>query len=124
MSQESVGIGPVELATAYRGPHKALCSPILPGISGLKPPPPHHRAYHVSMTIRDRIAAAAAVVRRQGGDPQQVHLRPVDAIQLQYELLAEGGEVGHAIMQGGIGKAVSRICGLQIVWKSAQFSVV
>jgi len=76
------------------------------------------------MTLKDRIAAAAAEISRQGGQPRQVHLRPADAIQLQYELLAEGGEVGHAIMQAGVGKAVSRILGLQIVWKSARFSVV
>lgn len=76
------------------------------------------------MTLKDRIAPAAAEVRRKGGDPRQVHLRPADAIQLQYELLAEEGEVGHAVMQGGVGKAVSSICGLQIVWKSARFSVV
>lgn len=75
-------------------------------------------------TLKDRIAAAAAEVRRQGGHPHQVHLRPADAIQLQYELLAEGGKVGHAIMQGGVGKAVPKIFGLRIVWKSAQFSVV
>lgn len=76
------------------------------------------------MTLKDRIAVAAAEARRKGGEPREVHLRPSDAIQLQYELLAEGGEVGHAIMQGGIGKAVSEILGLQIVWRSAHFSVV
>jgi hypothetical protein len=51
-------------------------------------------------------------------------LRTTDAVQLQYELLAEGGPVAHAVMQHGVGKAVSRILGLQIVWKSASFHVV
>jgi len=76
------------------------------------------------MTLKNRIAAAADEIRRKGGHPRQVHLRPADAIQLQYELLSEGGKLGHAIMQGGVGKAVSAICGLKIVWKSARFTVV
>jgi len=80
-------------------------------------------AYNVGMNLRDRIAAAADEVRKKGGKPRQVHLRAADAIQLQYELLAEGGEVGHAVMQGGVGKAVTSIFGLQIVWRSERFSV-
>jgi hypothetical protein len=31
------------------------------------------------MTLKDRIAAAAAEVRKNGGDPHQVHLRRVTA---------------------------------------------
>jgi len=75
------------------------------------------------MNLRERIAAAAAEVRKKGGHPRHVHLRPADAIQLQYELLAEGGELGHAVMQAGVGKAVTTIAGLQIVWRSERFSV-
>jgi hypothetical protein len=97
--------------------------PAFPGNSVHQPPAAPRIGYNALMTLKDRIAAAAAEVRRKGGHPRQVHLRPDDAIQLQYELLAEGGEVGHAIMQGGVGKAVSSVFGLQIVWKSAQFSV-
>ena len=80
--------------------------------------------YNASMTLMNRIAAAAAEVRKKGGHPRRVLLRSDDAIQLQYELLAEGGKIGRAVMQDGVGKAVSRILGLQIVWRSARFSVV
>jgi hypothetical protein len=80
--------------------------------------------YNSLMTLKNRIVAAAAEVRKKGGRPQQVHLRPTDAIQLQYELLAEGGKVGKAVMQGGVCKAISNIFGLKIVWKSRRFSIV
>lgn len=94
------------------------------GIPLFKPFAARRNGYNAAMTLKDRIAAAAAEVCRKGGHPRQVHLRVADAIQLQYELLAEGGEVGHAIMLGGVGKAVSSIFGLQIVWKSERFSVM
>jgi hypothetical protein len=76
------------------------------------------------MTLQHRIAVAADEVRRKGGHPHHVHLRQSDAVQLQYELLAEGGKVAHAVMQGGVRKAVSKVLGLQIVWKSTSFLVV
>lgn len=76
------------------------------------------------MTIQRKIAAAASEVRKQGVQPHEVHLRPTDAIQLQYELLSEGGELAHANMQNGVGRAVPQILGLQIVWKSTRFCVV
>lgn len=102
--------------------------PVSPRFPFAKPSAAKRIEYNVRMTdalitLKDRIAAAAGEVRRKGGHPHQVHLRSDDAIQLQYGLLAEGGEVGHAIMQGGVGKAVSRILGLQIIWKSARFFV-
>lgn len=75
------------------------------------------------MTLRERIAAAAAQVRRAGGHPRKVHLTKADATQLQYELMAEGGTVGHDIMLHGIRKAVVTILGLQIVWGSRAFQV-
>ena len=75
------------------------------------------------MTLRERIDAAAAQVRSAGGHPRKVHLTKVDAAQLQYELMAEGGTVGHDIMLHGIKKAVRTIMGLQIVWKSRSFEV-
>ncbi len=76
------------------------------------------------MTLQSKIAAAANEVRKHGGQPHEVHLRASDAIQLQYELLSKGGELAHAIMQNGVGRAVPEILGLQIVWKSARFCVV
>jgi hypothetical protein len=82
-----------------------------------------HNGYNAAMTLQRRIAAAADEVRKRGGHPHEVHLRPTDAIQLQYELLSEGGELAHSIMQNGVGRAVPQILGLQIVWKSTRFCV-
>jgi hypothetical protein len=76
------------------------------------------------MTLQERIATAADKVRMAGGHPQKVHLTKVDAAQLQYELMAEGGTVAHDIMLHGIQKAVRTIMGLRIVWKSRSFGVV
>ncbi len=104
--------------------HRSYLQTIFPGLPLLQPPAAHLFGYNAAMTLKDRIAAAAAEVCRKGGHPHEVHLRVADAIQLQYELLAEGGELGHAIMQGGVGKAVSSIFGLHIVWKCDRFSVM
>jgi hypothetical protein len=76
------------------------------------------------MTLQSRIAALAENVRKAGGRPQQVHLTRADATQLQYELMAGGGQVAHDIMLHGIRKAVQSIFGLQIVWGSPSFRVV
>ena len=76
------------------------------------------------MTLQSRIAAAADELRRSGGEPHQVHLTKTDAAQLQYELMAEGGQVSTASMRNGLQKAVQSILGLQIVWRSPSFHVV
>ena len=80
--------------------------------------------YNESMTLQDRIAAAAAKLRKTGGHPRQVHLTRTDAAQLQYELMAEGGKVAHEIMLHGVQRAVRNILGLRIVWGSRSFGVV
>ena len=76
------------------------------------------------MTLHNRIATAAEKLRRSGGHPRQIHLTKTDAAQLQYELLAEGGNVAAANMRDGLPKAVQTILGLQIVWRSSSFHVV
>ena len=85
---------------------------------------PTRNGYNTMMTLQNRIAVAADKLRKSGGHPHQVHLTKADAIQLQYELMAEGGKVAHDIMQGGIRKAVVSVFGLQIVWGSQAFQVV
>jgi len=80
--------------------------------------------YNAAMTLQNRIAAAAATLRKTGGHPQQVHLTKTDAVQLQYELMAEGGKVAQEIMLHGIQKAVQTVFGLRIVWRSSSFGVV
>jgi hypothetical protein len=75
------------------------------------------------MTLQSRIAAAAEKLRSTGGHPHEVHLTKTDAAQLQYELLAEGGNVANAIMREGLHKAVRSLLGLQIIWRSPSFFV-
>jgi hypothetical protein len=58
--------------------------------------------YNTGMNIKTRIATAADKLRRSGGHPQQVHLTTDDAVQLQYQMMSEGGEFAHAIMRDGI----------------------
>jgi hypothetical protein len=79
--------------------------------------------YNAAMTLQDRIAAATDKLRKTGGHPRQVHLTKKDAVQLQYELMAEGGKVAQDIMLHGIQKAVQTILGLRIVWRSQSFGV-
>jgi len=53
----------------------------------------------------------------------EVHLTKTDTVQLQFEMLAEGGNVATAIMRDGLNKAVRNILGLKIVWRNASFYV-
>jgi hypothetical protein len=80
--------------------------------------------YNADVTLRCRITDAAEKFRKSGGHPQQVHLTKADAMQLQYELLAEGGQIARDIMRDGVQKAVQNIVGLKIVWGSPLFDVV
>lgn len=76
------------------------------------------------MTAHHRIATAAEQLCRKHVIPEKVHLTRADAAQLQYEMINQGGKVAHAVMQHGIGKALPRILGLQIVWRSRSFEVL
>src|SRR5579859_5967474 len=64
-----------------------------------------------AVTLNARIAAAAEKIRSTGRHPHEVHLTKTDAAKLQYELLAEGGNVAAAIMRDGLQKAVRSILG-------------
>jgi len=79
--------------------------------------------YNKAVTLKHRIAAAADKIRSTGGQPHEVHLTKTDAAQLQFEMLAEGGNVANAIMRDGLNKAVRNILGLKIVWRSPSFYV-
>lgn len=76
------------------------------------------------MTIKMRIAAAATELERKGGHPTRVLLTNDNTTQLQYEVLAEGGAVGYAVMQHGVCKTMTELLGLQIIWRSSHFEVV
>jgi hypothetical protein len=75
------------------------------------------------MTLLSQIAADTQELRRHGGHPERVYLTKADAIRLQYELIAEGGERAHRIIHNGLRRAVSEIDGLTIVWQSSRFQV-
>ena len=81
------------------------------------------RGYNNIMTIRTRIAVTADEARKTGKVPKRVYLTSDDATQLQYELISEGGQLAHDVMQNGVCKAVSKIHGLTIVWRSQHFNV-
>jgi hypothetical protein len=76
------------------------------------------------MTVKFRISQAVEKCRTGGAQPKEVHLTKADAVALQYELIAEGGDVARAIVRDGLNKAVREVQGLHVVWRSSSFQVV
>ena len=75
------------------------------------------------MTLLSQIAVETQELRSHGRHPERVYLTRDDAIRLQYELISEGGERAHKIINGGVRQAVSQIDGLTIIWQSPRFEV-
>jgi hypothetical protein len=75
------------------------------------------------MTLLSQIAAETKELRGHGGHPDRLYLTKGNALRLQYELIAEGGERAHQIILSGVRRAVSEIDGLTIVWESQRFEI-
>lgn len=75
------------------------------------------------MRVTERIKAAVDDARRNGQHPTRVHLTVDDGRKLQFELIEQGGRVGQKIMREGVRKAVHRIEGVEVVWRSPEFNV-
>jgi hypothetical protein len=76
------------------------------------------------MTLQNRIAGAIDNLRIHGGHPMEVCLTADNAARLQYELIGQGGQLSHEIMQWGVRHVVPTIFGLKIVWHCERFEVV
>jgi hypothetical protein len=75
------------------------------------------------MKVTERIKAAVDDARRKGNHPTKVHLTVDDGRRLQFELIEQGGRMGQKIMREGVRKAVHRIEGVEVVWRSPEFDV-
>jgi len=75
------------------------------------------------MNTLNRIKAAAEKARHRGEHPTRVHLTVDDGRKLQFELETEDLRLGHRIEKEGIRKAVHKIEGLEVVWRSPEFKV-
>lgn len=75
------------------------------------------------MKVTERIKAAVDDARRKGQHPTRVHLTVDDGRRLQFELIEEGGRISQKIMREGVRKAVHKIEGVEVVWRSPEFDV-
>ena len=75
------------------------------------------------MRVTERIKAAVEDARRHGEHPSKVHLTVDDGRKLQFELIEEGGRLGQKIMRDGVRKAVPKIDGVEVVWRSPEFGI-
>ena len=71
------------------------------------------------MNTIERVKAAAEEARKRGEHPRKVFLTVDDGRKLQFELETDR-RLGHRIMHEGIRKAVPKIAGLEVVWRSPE----
>jgi hypothetical protein len=76
-----------------------------------------------AMKVTERIKAAVDDARRKGEHPRKVFLTVDDGRRLQFELIEEGGRLGQKIMRDGVRKAVPKIDGVEVVWRSPEFGI-
>ncbi|HXE53510.1 MAG TPA: hypothetical protein VN541_10865 [Tepidisphaeraceae bacterium] len=75
------------------------------------------------MDTIDRIKSAAEDARKRGEHPTRVYLTVDDGRKLQFELETSNPRLGHRIVKEGIRKAVHKVEGLEVVWRSPEFKV-
>ena len=75
------------------------------------------------MDTLERIRSAADNARRRGEHPTRVYLTVDDGRKLQFELENGNPRLGPRIEKDGIRKAVPKVAGLEIVWRSPEFKV-
>ena len=78
---------------------------------------------YAAMKVVERIRSALEESRRRGEHPRHVHLTVDDGRKLQVELIEEGGRVARKVEKDGIRKAVNKIDGVEVVWRSPEFKV-
>jgi len=76
-----------------------------------------------AMNTVDRIKAAAEEARHRGEHPTRVYLTVDDGRKLQFELETQDRKLGHRILKEGIRKAVPKVAGLEVVWRSPEFKI-
>ena len=79
--------------------------------------------YNIGMNTIDRIKAAADEARKQGQHPTKVYLTVDDGRKLQFELETQDRRLGHRIQKEGVRRALSKVAGLEVVWRSPEFKV-
>jgi hypothetical protein len=75
------------------------------------------------MKTVERIRAAADEARRRGERPSKVFLTLDEGRQLQFEMITEDPRLAHKIEKQGVRKALHRVEGLEVVWRSPEFRV-
>ena len=75
------------------------------------------------MNTIDRIKSAAEELRKRGEHPTRVHLTVDDGRKLQFEMETRDPRVAHRIEKQGVRKALHRVAGLEVVWRSPEFKV-
>lgn len=75
------------------------------------------------MKTVERIRAAAEEARRRGERPTKVFLPLDEGRQLQFEMMSDDPRLAHKIEKQGVRKALHRVEGLEVVWRSPEFRV-
>ena len=75
------------------------------------------------MNTTDRIRAAAEEARKRGEHPTRVHLTVEDGRKLEFELVTGDRRLGHRIEKQGLRHADRKVEGLEVVWRSPEFTV-
>lgn len=75
------------------------------------------------MKTVERIRAAVEEARRRGERPRKVFLTLDDGRNLQFELMTENPRLAKKIEHDGVRRAVRKVEGLEVVWRSPEFRV-
>jgi hypothetical protein len=75
------------------------------------------------MKVTERIKSVVDEAHLHGHHPTRVYLTVDDGRKLQFELIEQGGRLGEKIMREGVRKAVHKIEGVEVVWRSPEFKV-
>jgi hypothetical protein len=86
-------------------------------------PPRDHLLYNAGMKVTERIKSVVDEAHLHGHHPTKVYLTVDDGRKLQFELIEQGGRLGEKIMREGVRKAVHKIEGVEVVWRSPEFKV-
>jgi hypothetical protein len=75
------------------------------------------------MDVIDRIKTAADEARKRGEHPTRVFLTLDDGRKLQTEVIEHDPRLGHRIEKEGVRRALRKVEGLEVVWRSPEFRV-
>jgi hypothetical protein len=77
----------------------------------------------VFMKVTERIKTVVDDAHLHGRHPTKVYLTVDDGRKLQFELIEQGGRLSQKIMREGVRKAVHKIEGVEVVWRSPEFKI-